>query len=175
MFGLTPAATLPPCHTPPLSGDAGRTTAEAELHQARRKYAQLHEEFQTYRQRAMQLLREKEQQIERLAGAADSRPDPVPATTPTAAAPSPRAPASGGVSVMGSTVMGPGYAWDAQKEYLKHVLLKYFKSVDPGVKQQLETAVATVMEFSPSDLEAIQQQRAAQTSGGVWSWLGAAQ
>ena len=179
--GAATPPNLPP-QARPSSPASVRSPEASELHRVMTEYSE-------YRRRAMDLIKEKEEAMNKLS--AQLRAARVAAAAApildggggggggvAAHPPHGRKPSSSAVSVSASefgdsaSARADMFASEATKEYLKNTLLKYMTTSDVVVRQQLEACIAAVVEFTPSEIQRVKASRAANKPSGLWSLLG---
>ncbi|KDO28815.1 hypothetical protein SPRG_20019 [Saprolegnia parasitica CBS 223.65] len=124
--------------------------------------AKLKTEFALYRKRAMQVVEQKEKELQAARGQLGDAPRSNSSGTFSSA----------GLRRMSSSNSLSGFETSPHapttNEYLKNIVVKYMSTEHAEVKEHMEKAIATVLQFSPSELKLIEDKRHAASGWALW-------
>ncbi|RQM19803.1 hypothetical protein B5M09_010491 [Aphanomyces astaci] len=131
------------------SSDSSRHVLDVDI--SGNDVAKLKMEFALYRKRAMQVvdLKDKELQTCRIPGTAGLR----------------RMSSSNSLNGFETSSHAP-----TTNEYLKNIVIKYMSTDQDEVKEHMEKAIATVLNFSSAEVKHIQDKRKGGAAGGWGLW-----
>lgn len=141
--------------------------AATELERLTQQHSQLRNEYGSYRKRAMELIREKDEEIERWRAMARAESDGGVDDSASVGA------GSFAAFMTGTGATGVDGSEAAKREYLKNVVLRYMTTTDDAVRMQLEAAIAAVLELTPSEMARVRAVRsgAVDSLWGKATWL----